>query len=458
MSKTELSIEESYCDGWGLYEGIREFAQNGRDAMRSGYSFDISYNETKNVISILTKGTVLKVDTLLLGTSSKRDQPNMLGYWGEGYKIGCLALLRLGKSIRIRTGTELWVPEIVMSKKFKRKVLSFDITGNKTDRKEILIEVAGVTPGEWDLDLKWKFLFLGEHQYEINSTKRGSVIVNGAGLIFVDGIYVGTNEFKHGYDFNIQSIKLDRDRRLVDHWAAKTQTAVIWEDLYLSGKYEDEVDSMLAQHVADVQSFSHEWIVSTELHRKIASQFIKKHGEAAVPARTVDEVKSLAFYGKNGQIVNSQSLREILEKQLGSAETIKSANRDTIQKQFELTELGPDESHNLLVATKMVSDSTGFLLPYVIVEFKDPGIVGMHKNKKMYLSRNILASFEETLKTVVEEVCHTFGDDGTREFQEAMHHVYSRMILVTMGRREPLIATVSLDSDNIKECLQEIPF
>lgn len=431
MSRTELSIDESYCDGWGLFEGIREFAQNGRDATRTGCSFDMVYHATRNSLSLITKGAILTPDTLLLGTSSKRNVTGMLGYWGEGYKIGSLALLRIGKRIRIRTGSELWEPEISHSKKFKRNVLAFCITGNKTHRNEIAVEIGGVTQDEWD-GLKHKFLFLGEHEHDVVETKLGSVLLNGKGRLFVDGIHVCDSDYDHGYDFPAQAVKLDRDRRLIDSYDARHIMASIWENLYLDGKFEDEVDRMLAADVSDVHHFRYTWIVSTKVHNKIAQQFVKKHGESAVPARSMDDVRGLSLYGKKGEIVASATLREILESQIGTAESVKNANRDVVTRTLGIDSLSETAVRNLLLSTKMVSEAAGIMLPYEIVEFADASIVGMHKLGVMYLSTKVLESFEETLKTVVEEVAHTHGADGTREFQEALHSIYTRMVIQNM--------------------------
>ena len=86
----------------------------------------------------------------------------MLGEQGEGYKIGSLVLCRLGKRIKIRTGEEVWQPELSYSKRFDANVLSFDIVGGRKNRDEIVVEIFGIDEDEW-VPVSKKFLFLEGH-------------------------------------------------------------------------------------------------------------------------------------------------------------------------------------------------------------------------------------------------------------------------------------------------------
>lgn len=436
--KIELSIHENYCDGWGLYEASREFAQNGRDAVKTGCSFDMVHEPAKNILKFITKGAVLSHKTLLLGLSDKSGQINMLGKWGEGYKIASLALLRMGKRIRIRTGSELWEPEVAYSKKFGENVLTFNITGSKTMRNETIVELLGVSEDEWK-SIAHRFLFLGEHNYDIEHSSLGNVLLHQKGQIFVDGIYVCTNEYlEHGYDFQPAQLPLDRDRRVVNYWDVQRLTAKAWEHLYLADKHQDIVDKMLAENSGDVQHFKYDYVVTQALHRKIADNFVKKHGEA-VPVKSLSEVKELEHYQKRGEIVAAESLRSILEQQLGTVGTVKLENVTHYNKTHPLTELTVEQAHNLLAAQKLVNDVIGNNFPpYEVVTFVKEDIFGMRKDDKIYLSVAILNSFSETLKTIVEEVAHEYGGHDSHAFTERLHQIYCAIVVKQLGN-QPII-------------------
>jgi hypothetical protein len=59
----------------------------------------------------------------------------------------------------------------------------------------------------------------------------------------------------------------------------------------------------------------------------------------------------------------------------------------------------------------------------------------MRKDNKIYISRNTLGSFEEALKTMVEEVAHEVGADATHDHVERMHTIYANGVaaLLTEG-------------------------
>lgn len=430
--KIPLTISEGYCASWGLFEGIREFMQNGRDATRSGCTFDSFYNPDKLLLTIKTRGAVLKHKTLLMGETTKKGRPDMLGEQGEGYKVGSLTLRRLDKGVKIRTGGEVWIPEIVFSKKFEANVLTFDISGGRKDRNEIVVEVSGVTSDEWK-SISGKFLFLDEHDHKIIQSPLGDVLIDGAGHLFVDGIWVcQDNELSHGYDFRTSDVTLDRDRRFVSGFTAKSLSAKVWESLYLHVTREHcaLVDEMLADDKADVSHFRYDWCVGQGVRQKVSDRFKEKFGSDAVAVRTESEVRELEFYGRGGQVVESDSLRQVLEQEIGTVESVRISMAKEIQKEYSMVDIDPVESKNLLASIQFTSRALGRKFGKIhndisVVDFRDPKILGLRKDGKIYLSHNCLGSFEEALKTVVEEVAHEVGADGTHHHVEMIHEIYA---------------------------------
>lgn len=139
--RIETTIGANYTD-WGLTAGLREFVQNALDARDEGYPTSIKAEDPRR-IRITTLGTTLSKESLLLGQTSKAQRANARGKFGEGYKIGALALLRGGCSVTIRTGDEIWTPSIARSSTFDADVLVFDIEkatdGQDPNRVEVYI-------------------------------------------------------------------------------------------------------------------------------------------------------------------------------------------------------------------------------------------------------------------------------------------------------------------------------
>ena len=78
-------------------------------------------------IRFTNKQSRLKVNTLLLGCTSKEDDTLTVGQFGEGYKIASLVLNRLGKAFTIYNNmeNEIWIARFKNSKKWHGKILAF---------------------------------------------------------------------------------------------------------------------------------------------------------------------------------------------------------------------------------------------------------------------------------------------------------------------------------------------
>src|SRR4051812_6923729 len=109
--KFTLSLDCNNLPNWGAREGIRELLQNGIDA-ETEFSAPLSvrYRTDTSTLVIENKGAVIPLKALLTGYSTKRDKPNLRGKYGEGLPQGVLTLIRAGHSVKIRTGSEVWVP------------------------------------------------------------------------------------------------------------------------------------------------------------------------------------------------------------------------------------------------------------------------------------------------------------------------------------------------------------
>jgi len=202
------------------------------------------------------------------------------------------------------------------------------------------------------------------------------------------------------------------------------------------------VDGMLADNTPDIQHFRYDWCVGQGARKKVADRFKEKFGGDAVAVSSESEVRELEFYGREGQVVMSEPLREVLERECGTVASVRVSLADKVKKEYSMIDIDPEESQNLLASIQFVSHALDRKFGKIhnditIVDFMDPRIQGMRKQGKIYLSRNCLASFEEALKTVVEEVAHEVGADGTHHHVEMIHEIYAAGIAgILKGKNE----------------------
>lgn len=223
MKKYELSLSRNYVSNWGVEEAIRELLQNAKD---SNGEENIGIDKASGCITITNKNTSIPSSTLLLGNTSKKDDLDKIGQFGEGYKLAILVLLREGKDVFIMNGNKCWNPSFEYSDNFECEVLCIeevDSTGN-----DLIFEISGFNNQEL-IDLENEFLGLNGQAYNSIQTSYGEILIdsNYKGKVFVDGLPVYEDDnFDYGYNFKPCYVSLDRDRKSINIYELKRLTAL----------------------------------------------------------------------------------------------------------------------------------------------------------------------------------------------------------------------------------------
>ena len=223
MKKYELSLSRNYVSSWGVDEAIRELLQNAKDS--SGQE-KINIDKNNGTIYIENKNTSIPSSTLLLGNTSKKDDLDKIGQFGEGYKLAILVLLREGKDVSIRNGNKEWTPCFEYSDTFDCEVLcinEIDCNGN-----DLIFEISGFEESELN-ELENEFLGINGQTYNSITTGYGEILTDPQfkGRIFVEGLPVYEDEnFSYGYNFEAKYVTLDRDRKSINIYELKKLTAL----------------------------------------------------------------------------------------------------------------------------------------------------------------------------------------------------------------------------------------
>ena len=120
------------------------------------------------------------------------------------------------------------------------------------------------------------------------------------GKVFVNGLYVCDYEpYTYGYDFKPESIRLDRDRKMVSDFDLRWMASKMWSTC----KDTDKVLEMIADGKADVAFLDS--ISSTSSWRDLAAEKFKSvYGPEAIPVTSQEELDSVPT-GYKGIVVNS---------------------------------------------------------------------------------------------------------------------------------------------------------
>jgi hypothetical protein len=154
VTHVPLSLTETYCESWGTWEGVRELIQNVHDgaleaggtkwASDGGDAFacrdsttnelvaSVTYDAVRKRLVLTNRSVGLQRRVLLLGASHKADSIHAIGQFGEGMKVGALALLREGRSVEMLTSDERWRWTRRMDDAFGVRVLTVEVSERAT--------------------------------------------------------------------------------------------------------------------------------------------------------------------------------------------------------------------------------------------------------------------------------------------------------------------------------------
>jgi hypothetical protein len=439
----ELTIDAEYlADGnrWNAAAGIREFMQNGRDAeIEQNAALTVSHRidaQGRGVLVIENEGAVLPKNTLLLGKSTKRDnQEELAGKYGEGYKLGALALLRAGYEVRIRNGGEVWTPAIEESEKFEgSKVLVFNVATGRAERNRVQVEIIGVSVEEWKA-LRENYLFLYKREIKSVPTSHGSLLLGPKwkGRIYVKDILVTTDSTLE-YGYNLKDAELDRDRQMIENYDRNNRLARMWSEA-VAGRPDlfDSFYEMLQGESSDLDGISR-WNsdrISEEVSAQVAERFTAQFGADSIPVATMAESADIEHLGVKGIVVKT-ALLGALKRSLGDAETVKEKLKNEIKTQFSWSDLLPEEKSNLEGALELVKfavEKTG--LEYVdIVTFRSKKIDGLFNSGsgRVALGRHLLSSRKDTLRVMVHEFAHRNGKDGDKGHVAEIERIWAVIV------------------------------
>jgi hypothetical protein len=434
VDRVELTIRSSYLPNWGIGEGLRELIQNAKDAETEfNAPMRFWHDEETGTLYIENQGSVIPRQALLLGFTTKEDREDLIGQFGEGLKLGILAIVRAGYPCTVRTGPELWEPEILPSKEFGENVLTFKISNGLESEKVVRYEIGRISKDLWE-EVQKKFLFLQKDVKKIE-TAAGDILLNRQGQIYVKGILVqvadSTDKLVYGY--NLLRVDTDRDRKMVSTYALGWETVSAWVNalwvvddtlsaelikiFYILAK--SGMDD-LAKLEYSVNQFKP--MVSKEVLRLFQEEF----GNNAIPVANQDEAKAISFLGRRG-VITAPPLRHLVLHELGGTlEDVKRRILSEVIREYTWDDLRDHEKKYLVKIVSLVNRYSSVDISEIdICKFRSDSFKGQFLGDRIRLARSTLGNPIEGLCTLIHEVAHRKGHDGEHEHVLAMEQLWS---------------------------------
>lgn len=343
----ELTLTPNYVPDWTFNDAIRELIQNGTDqeVFDKNNKFSIDYDYKSKTLRLTNAKSKLKINTLLLGRSSKSDNEDTVGQFGEGYKIAALALNRLGKTFTIYNNerNEVWASRFKNSEKWLEKILAFYVEKVPASNTGLVIEVGDVTADEYDsLCDTWIGFYDGLEKIE---TTYGDILLDEEmqNKIFVNGLAVSCSEdTEYGYDFKPKYITLERDRKTCDSWNAGDITSKMIAEAMLQGKIDFErVKYMVEESTDDVYHLDFNTHLGgvQEIQKRMIESFDKQYTTPySIPVREQSDIDRVKAYGGNPVVVPykvANLLKDETSKRIQELVTAPSGKSLTLKERFQ---------------------------------------------------------------------------------------------------------------------------
>lgn len=344
MSKFELSLSKDYVPDWTVVDAVRELFQNALDQQTTTENNEMFFNYDKDsqTLYIGNKSSVLDVKTLLLGASSKRDDPNTIGKFGEGYKIATLVLTRLDKKVTFYNygAKEVWKPRFVKSRRYNgAEILTFFIDKKypwtKVPDNNLTITIENITEQDYE-DIVESNLHCQDVGRVIES-RFGRILEEERykGKVFVNGLYVCSYpKYTQGYDFKPEYINIDRDRKLADSFELEWMSSQM-----LSGVDSDKTVELIKQGAADVSYIASAGYGSSlaSIANKTYQTFKQDYGDSAIPVTTQEEYEMISkSAGKYTPVFVPNSYSNVIKaSQDYQPPEIKVKNKESVRSKLE---------------------------------------------------------------------------------------------------------------------------
>lgn len=280
----ELPIARTYVKHWGMAEAVREIIQNALDS-----ESPFEYEFKGDTLTVRSRFAKLATSTLLLGATSKADNKDTIGSFGEGYKIALLVLVRAGYGIRVLNGDRVWTPTFKHSRQFDAEVLCIEDTPAAAKVEGLAFEVTGLSPADI-AQIRESCLFMQDHLGALMSTSYGNILRERPGHLYVGGLFVCETKLKFGYDVKPQHLSLERDRQTVSSFDLQFLAKNMW---FETERF-DEIAQLIGEGVADMEYAQYS---APELVKEACYRAFRARHPGAVIAKDQEELESLVKRG-----------------------------------------------------------------------------------------------------------------------------------------------------------------
>lgn len=421
-------------DRWSEWHIIREFMSNALDAV-GGQIDDFSLTEENGFIHIHDLGNGYPINfAKRIGASSKKNDEQSIGQFGEGTKMAILTCLRKGISVRLASQDWLIIPKSLPIDN-DLDVLVFDIYKSEEAIQGSMVSIEATQEVKEILKDKGQYFLQFSTLSSLYGTMNQGIFPSqGNAKLYNKGVFI--KEIDALYTYGISINQLNRDRDLVD-------------DDTLSHRIRDILNKVGNPEV--IQRYFEE---SNRIANGVISSKFKEFNYSLYPDWEVRQTWVDTFYSMFGRkaIISTNDLASREAECLGySPIRLEYCGRTladfinipkdiaVISEDYEFiwTDSLNENEEKRLSFFKQVTDLLALESPEAVKVFESyasENVVGLYNHDKdeIYLKRERLSgSLEEALETFIHELNHksTGADDTDRKFADGLSSLTTKLVL-----------------------------
>lgn len=435
QSLVEIPIAPSYA-GWGWWEAVREFIQNALDANQLGNTMSYKFDEDTGLLLIKNSRTCLKRSSLIIGGTTKPAESGLRGKFGEGYKVAMATICRLGGSVRLLNGNEVWTAISEHSEVFDAEVLKVKIsTYPRPDPEDLVVVISGLKPKLWET-IKGRILPMAGNYPNSLTTPYGNVLTDPAyaGLVYSGGIFICESPDPTMFGYDLKGLDLNRDRAVPNPLALRFRIGKAFEHIVAHGNLASaKALEILEANTGESLAVEYTQGMSggQEFNQKILQAFETKYGADTIPVPNQLEAEKAATLCLQSTI-STVAICKILERIKSTADRLNQAKIYEVVSITEFVDLPDTEKLNLSWAFGLMESTPEFNKEKVeIVEFATDKIMGKftYSTGVISISKRLLGSRRDLIATLVHECCHRVGDDTNPLHKRVIEDTFADLVV-----------------------------
>ncbi|CAH9013579.1 putative histidine kinase-like ATPase [Vibrio phage 277E43-1] len=308
----ELGADVSSVHEWTYLEGTREFLQGFLDNPKGG-----TWSYENGTLILTNRETQLPRKALLQGYSTKREDKESRGKFGDGLASGICALLNEGHEILIENGDVTWVPVIKYSETFEHDVVMIEEYMTEYPNEDYIVYIKGITETQMQKITNNTLSLQGDYG-DVHSTSQGEILLHEAhkGRIYVGGLFVDYFKSDYGFNFKPHCFDLDRDRKSLKPFDIQYKAKDMWGEISDSAD-EDVSEEIVSALVKGENSMEYAKYTLNTNNKNIQNSAEKVYNEkysGKLVTSDYDECEQLRMAGNEVVHVKSEGLVKIIRE------------------------------------------------------------------------------------------------------------------------------------------------